>query len=52
MRRRALVVSLAAALAVLALPAGAARSEDNPALDAIVGTNDSFDITLNDSSGR
>jgi plastocyanin len=52
MRRAQLVVSLAAALAVLALPAGAARSEDNPVLDAIVGTNDGFDITLNDASGR
>jgi hypothetical protein len=46
------LVSLAATLAVLALPAGAARSDDNPVLDAIVGTNDSFDITLNDASGR
>jgi hypothetical protein len=53
MRRRAqLAVPLAAALAVLALPAGAARSDDNPVLDAVVGTNDSFDITLNDASGR
>jgi len=53
MRRRAqLVVPLAAALAVLALPAGAARSDDNPVLDAIVGTNDNFNITLNDASGR
>jgi hypothetical protein len=52
MRRRALVLPLAAALAVLALPAGAARSDDNPGLDAIVGTNDGFDITLNDASGR
>src|SRR5918912_2730360 len=53
MRRRVqLVVPLAAALAVLALPAGAARSDDNPVLDAIVGTNDAFDITLNDASGR
>ena len=45
------VLSLAAALAVVALPAGAAPSE-NPVLDAIVGTNDGFDITLNDSSGQ
>jgi hypothetical protein len=52
MRRAHLVVPLAAALAVLALPAGAARSDDNPVLDAIVGTNDNFDITLNDASGR
>jgi hypothetical protein len=53
MRRRSLVFALAAALAVLALPAGgAARSSDNPVLDAIVGTNDAFDITLNDASGR
>jgi hypothetical protein len=52
MRRAHLVVPLAAALAVLALPAGAARSDDSPVLDAIVGTNDNFDITLNDSSGR
>ena len=42
----------AAALVVLVVPAGAARSDDNPVLDAIVGTNDSFDITLNDSSGK
>jgi hypothetical protein len=53
MRRRVqLVVPLAAALAVLALPAGAARSDDTPVLDAIVGTNDNFDITLNDASGK
>jgi hypothetical protein len=52
MRRAQLVVPLAAALAVLALPAGAARSDDNPVLDAIVGTNDNFEITLNDASGR
>jgi hypothetical protein len=52
MRRAQLVIPLAAALAVLALPAGAARGEDNPVLDAIVGTNDGFDITLNDASGR
>jgi plastocyanin len=51
--RRAVLFPLAAALAVLALPAGgAARSGDNPVLDAIVGTNDAFDITLNDASGR
>jgi hypothetical protein len=50
--RRLLVFPVAAALAVLALPAGAARSDDNPVLDAIVGTNDSFDITLNDASGK
>jgi plastocyanin len=52
MRLRALVLPLAAALAVLAVPAGAARSEDNPVLEAIVGTNDGFDITLNDASGK
>jgi len=52
MRRTQLLVPLAAALAVLALPAGAARSDDQPVLDAIVGTNDAFDITLNDPSGR
>jgi plastocyanin len=46
------LVFVAAALALLALPAGAARSDDNPVLDAIVGTNDNFDITLNDASGR
>jgi hypothetical protein len=51
-RRLPLVVPLAAALAVLAVPAGAARSDDNPVLDAIVGTNDGFDITLDDASGR
>jgi hypothetical protein len=53
MRRRAqLIIPLAAALAVLALPAGAARSEDSPVLDTSVGTNDGFDITLNNPSGR
>jgi hypothetical protein len=52
MHRAQLLVPLAAALAVLALPAGAARSEDNPVLDAIVGTNDGFDISLNDATGR
>src|SRR5437764_14421165 len=51
--RRLVLFPLAAALAVLALPAGgAAGSGDNPVLDAIVGTNDAFDITLNDASGR
>jgi hypothetical protein len=49
-RRLHLVLPLAAALAVVALPAGAAPNE-NPVLEAIVGTNDGFDITLNDSSG-
>jgi Copper binding proteins, plastocyanin/azurin family len=44
------VVVLVVALAVLPLPAGAARRE-NPVLDAIVGTNDSFQITLNDATG-
>src|ERR671933_1685679 len=53
MRRLAVLLPLAAALAVLALPAGgAARSGDNPVLYAIVGTNDAFDITLNEASGR
>jgi len=44
------LVPLVVALAVLPLPAGAAPRE-NPVLDAIVGTNDSFQITLNDASG-
>jgi plastocyanin len=52
MRRPGLVFPLAAALAVLAVPAGAARSGDNPVLEGIVGTNDGFDITLNDASGK
>jgi hypothetical protein len=52
MRRLVLAFPLAAALAVVALSAGAARSDDNPRLDAIVGTNDAFDITLNDASGK
>jgi plastocyanin len=52
MHRRAVLLPLVAALAVLALPAGAARSDDNPVLDAVVGTNDGFDITLNDASGK
>src|SRR5919206_4382406 len=52
MRRVPLLVSLAAALAVLALPAGAARTADQPGLETILGTNDGFDITLNDPSGK
>jgi plastocyanin len=51
MRRSRLVIALAAALAVVPLPAGAAR-RDNPVLEGIVGTNDAFDITLNDASGE
>jgi hypothetical protein len=35
----------------LALPAAAGRA-DTPALTAIVGTNDGFNITLNDASGK
>ena len=50
MRRSRPVLALAAALAVVPLPAAAARNQ-NAVLDAIVGTNDGFDITLNDSSG-
>ena len=45
------VVLLLLALAVVPLPAGAAPRA-NPVLDAIVGTNDAFDITLNDASGQ
>src|SRR5437764_4654327 len=52
MRRLVLALPVAAALAVLALPAGAARSDANPVLDGIVGTNDGFDITLNDAGGK
>ena len=52
MRRLVLALPVAAALAVLALPAGAARSDANPVLDAIVGTNDGFDITLHDAAGK
>jgi hypothetical protein len=44
------LVPLVVALAVLPLPAGAAPRE-NPVLDAIVGTNDAFQITLNDATG-
>jgi hypothetical protein len=38
-------------IAALALVPGSARG-DNPVLTGIVGTNDGFDITLNDSAGR
>ena len=51
MTLRRTVLALVAALAVAPLPAGAARRE-NPVLDAIVGTNDGFDITLNYASGE
>jgi len=44
------LVPLVVALAVVPLPAGAAPRE-NPVLDAIVGTNDAFQITLNDATG-
>jgi hypothetical protein len=54
-RRRtlALLTALAAlgAQGVLLAPAIAGRADDPPRLDAIVGTNDAFDITLNDASG-
>lgn len=47
MRPRFLLVTL---LVALLLPAAASRA-DNPRLEAIVGTNDAFVITLNDASG-
>ena len=44
------LLTILAALVVVPVPASAAPRE-NPVLDAIVGTNDSFQITLNDPSG-
>jgi opacity protein-like surface antigen len=38
--------------AVLVAIAGSARAADAPTLTAIVGTNDGFNITLNDASGQ
>jgi plastocyanin len=40
------------AVAVAAASGSAARAEDPPTLTAIVGTNDGFNITLNDASGK
>lgn len=40
------------AVAVAAVSGSAARAEDPPTLTAIVGTNDGFNITLNDASGK
>jgi hypothetical protein len=51
MPRLSLSLAAAAFALVIALPAGAAH-RDNPVLDAIVGTNDAFEITLNDASGE
>jgi hypothetical protein len=46
MRRSVIVI-----IAVLAFVPGSARGE-NPVLTGIVGTNDGFDITLNDATGQ
>jgi hypothetical protein len=51
MPRLRLLLAAALAVAIAPLPAGAAH-RDNPVLDAIVGTNDAFEITLNDASGQ
>ncbi|HEX6699889.1 MAG TPA: plastocyanin/azurin family copper-binding protein [Gaiellaceae bacterium] len=51
MPRLRLSLAAAFAVAIAPLPAGAAH-RDNPVLDAIVGTNDAFEITLNDGSGQ
>jgi plastocyanin len=40
------------AVAVAAVSGSSARAEDPPTLTAIVGTNDGFNITLNDASGK
>jgi hypothetical protein len=40
------------AAAVVAVSGSAARADDPPTLTAIVGTNDGFNITLNDASGQ
>ena len=44
-------VVIVAALAVAAVSGSSARADD-PVLTAIVGTNDGFNITLNDASGK
>jgi plastocyanin len=44
-------VVIIAALAVAAVSGSSARADD-PVLTAIVGTNDGFNITLNDASGK
>jgi len=44
-------VVIVAALAVAAISGSSARADD-PVLTAIVGTNDGFNITLNDASGK
>jgi hypothetical protein len=44
------LLTIVATLAVAPLGASGAPRQ-NPVLDAIVGTNDGFDITLNDASG-
>jgi plastocyanin len=50
---RATAVGAAAVLAAsLAASAFARRSDDPPRLDAVVGTNDAFDIALNGPDGR
>ena len=40
------------AVVVAAVSGSSARAEDPPTLTAIVGTNDGFNITLNDASGK
>jgi hypothetical protein len=52
---RVLAVAVAALLCIagaLLAPAGATDKDDPPRLDAVVGTNDGFDIALNDASGK
>jgi hypothetical protein len=47
--RRSAILILAVLLGALS---GSARGADNPTLNAIVGTNDGFDITLNGPDGK
>lgn len=52
---RVLAVAVAACLCAagaLLSPAGASHQDDPPRLDAVVGTDDGFNIALNDASGN
>jgi plastocyanin len=47
-----LALLIAAGAAGVWIAAAASAPKDNPVLDAIVGTNDGFNITLNDANGN
>jgi plastocyanin len=47
-----LALLIAAGAAGVWIAAAASTPKDNPVLDAIVGTNDGFNITLNDANGN